>query len=271
MSGSTIKVTGIKAYGHIGVYDEEKRDGQPFVVDFTLYKDTLDAGDRLEATIDYSAAARIVKSYVEETKCDLIESVAYALACKLLNSYECLKGVSVTVHKPCAPLGMEFDDVSVSAELFWHDVCLGLGSNMGDRRANLDYAANYFKSSLAFKGVRVSDYLETKPYGGVEQNDFLNACVRAYTYLTPMQLLNECMLVEKERGRKRTLHWGPRTLDIDILLYDSLVISAPELTLPHSDMCNRMFVLQPLSQIAGDIIHPIAHKSINVLKSELEK
>lgn len=271
MIGNTINVKGIKAYGYIGVYDEEKRKGQPFIVDFTLYKDTLDAKDRLNDTIDYSKAAGLVKSYVEEARCDLIESVAYTLACKLLNIYDSLNGVCVTMHKPRAPLGMEFEDVCVCAELFWHDVCIGLGSNMGDRRENLDYAVDYFKGCPSFKQVKVSDYIETKPYGGVEQDDFLNACVRAYTYLSPEQLLQECMKIEMARGRERTVRWGPRTLDVDILLYDMLVMSTPLLTIPHDDMCNRTFVLRPLSQIAGDVIHPVKRKSINSLMSELEK
>ena len=264
-----ISVSGIKAHGYIGVYDEEKRDGQEFVVDFTLCLDALKSSDRLEDTIDYSKAAAYIKSYIESARCDLIETAATDIARKLVKERG-VDGVSVTVHKPEAPIGFPFGDVSVTSNLVWSDVCLGLGSNMGDKRAHIDYAVDRLNACEHCRDVTVSQYYDTPPYGVTEQDDFLKACVRMYTYLTPAQLLDMCLEIERERGRERSLRWGPRTLDIDVLLYGQEVISTPDLTIPHVDMDRRKFVLQPLSDIAGDVIHPLTGKSIRRMLEEIE-
>ncbi|MDE6551320.1 MAG: 2-amino-4-hydroxy-6-hydroxymethyldihydropteridine diphosphokinase [Clostridia bacterium] len=265
----TISVTGIEAHGYIGVYAKEKKVGQKFIVDFTLHFGSIGATDRLDDTVDYSKAAQRVKSYIESAECDLIETAAADIA-RMLIRENGVTGVSVTVHKPEAPIGFKFSDVSVTCNLLWQDVCLGLGSNIGDKRAHLDYAVAKLKECEHCKDLTVSDYYVTSPYGVVDQDDFVNACVRLHTYLTPLELLDMCLAIEKERGRERTLRWGPRTLDIDILLYGREVISSPSLTVPHPDMDRRRFVLEPLSDIAGDFIHPLIGKSIRRMSEELK-
>lgn len=109
----------------------------------------------------------------------------------------------------------------------------------------------------------------TEPYGGVEQDDFLNACLILKTLISPEELLEKLHEIEKEAHRERIIRWGPRTLDLDILLYDDLVMENDELIIPHVEMHMRDFVLKPLSEIAPNVRHPIYKKTISQLLKEL--
>lgn len=150
------------------------------------------------------------------------------------------------------------------------DIYIALGSNLGDRAGNLLRALQL----LPAWGVhikKVSDFLETKAYGVTDQPDFLNAVARVETRLEPEQLLQVLLQVEKVMGRVRKRHWGERNIDLDLLLYGSLVYQSKTLTLPHPDMLNREFVLAPLAQLAPDLVHPVAGKTIQELWEGLEK
>jgi 2-amino-4-hydroxy-6-hydroxymethyldihydropteridine diphosphokinase len=132
---------------------------------------------------------------------------------------------------------------------------LGLGSNLGDRLSSLQRAVDL----LASEGVRVvasSRVWETDPVGGPAQPDFLNAVVRVETDLAPAGLLATCRRVEDALGRLRTERWGPRTLDVDVLLVGMLVIATAELTVPHPRMLERAFVLMPLLELDPDPVLP---------------
>ena len=135
-------------------------------------------------------------------------------------------------------------------------VAIALGSNVGDRAASL--AAGL--SGLAARGVAwraVSSVYETEPVGPVrEQGAFLNQVAVGETSFSPRALLEVCLDVEREQGRVRTLRWGPRTLDLDILLYDERVIEEPGLVVPHPEMARRAFVLVPLAEVAPDWVVP---------------
>lgn len=129
---------------------------------------------------------------------------------------------------------------------------LSLGSNLGDKRAAIAQAI----AALARDGVtilaRSADYL-TEPWGPVEQDRFVNACILVETALAPEALLRLCLRVEQELGRVRAVKWGPRVIDIDVLTYDDRAISGPDLTVPHPHMLERRFVLVPLAEIAPDL------------------
>ena len=147
-------------------------------------------------------------------------------------------------------------------------VFIAIGSNLGDREENIIDAINL----LIANGVdvkNISSIIETKPYGNVKQPDFLNCVVDAYTALPPRMLLETLKAIEKQLGRTRTIHWGPRTIDLDIIFYDELVIDTPDLKIPHPDMQNRLFVLEPLNQLAPNFVHPVLNKTVRELLVEL--
>jgi 2-amino-4-hydroxy-6-hydroxymethyldihydropteridine diphosphokinase len=131
-------------------------------------------------------------------------------------------------------------------------ICLGLGSNVGDREANIRAAVAGLAAWPGVSVTRVSSLYETAPVGYVDQADFLNAVACVETALPPEELLAACLAVEKGLGRERKVRWGPRTIDIDVLLYDDVVMATPALTLPHPRLHERCFVLVPLAEVAPD-------------------
>lgn len=137
---------------------------------------------------------------------------------------------------------------------------LSLGSNEGDRGGWLRFALASLAQAEGVRPLRGSSIYETSPWGPVEQESFLNACLELETDLPPTELLSVCQGVELAAGRRRQARWGPRTLDIDILLYDDLIIDAPELTIPHPHMKERLFVLVPLLELVetAPVIGPVA-------------
>jgi len=132
---------------------------------------------------------------------------------------------------------------------------LSLGSNLGDRKATLLAALDALDRGGA-RIIRRSSFYETAPVGKIDQPRFLNLVVEVATDLTPADLLALCQSVERDLGRVRKERWGPRTVDIDILLYDRLAIQTPSLTIPHPEMTRRRFVLVPLLEIAPDASLP---------------
>ena len=133
---------------------------------------------------------------------------------------------------------------------------LALGSNVGDRNANLDAAASALASAGGIYLDRASPTYESPPEGPADQRHFLNRVLAIDTWLGPRELLQTCQDVEKALGRKKKGAKGPRVIDVDILLYDDLVIDEPTLKLPHEALTRRPFFLQPLADVAGDIVIP---------------
>jgi len=136
-------------------------------------------------------------------------------------------------------------------------VFLGLGSNLGARQDFLNRAAAEITRLPGVHLIWCSSVYETDPYGNTAQGKFLNAVVEIETSFDPPGLMGELRRIEKELGRTPSAHWGPREIDIDILLYDGLVHSGDGLEVPHPDMERRKFVLVPLQEIAPDVVHPV--------------
>ena len=188
----------------------------------------------------------------------------------MLFTFAQIREVSIEVRKPEAPIGLPFESVSVKIRRGWHKVYLSIGSNMGDREAFLNGAIEALMDHGMIRNVKGSTFLETKPYGGVEQDDFLNAALALETLLSPKELLELLHDIERDAGRTREVHWGPRTLDMDILFYDKLVYEDEELILPHVDLQNREFVLKPMCELAPFLRHPILGKTMQELLDELK-
>jgi 2-amino-4-hydroxy-6-hydroxymethyldihydropteridine diphosphokinase len=133
---------------------------------------------------------------------------------------------------------------------------IGIGSNLGDREATIRQAVDQLAELPDTKLVRLSSLYDSDPVGLLDQAPFLNAVAMLETELTPRQLLWNLNLVEHRLGRQRTRHWGPRTMDLDILFYSNLVLDEPDLVIPHPEVENRAFVLIPLGELDPFLPHP---------------
>ena len=147
-----------------------------------------------------------------------------------------------------------------------HTAYVALGSNLGDKEANLRRALELLEER-GVEVVKTSSFICTEPYGVTDQPQFLNGVCEVRTSLVPLALLHTLLEIEQEMGRVRLRHWGERNIDLDLLLYEDVVMDTPELKLPHPDMQNRDFVLLPLAEIAPELVHPILQKSIEELSN----
>lgn len=259
-----IKIEELEIYAHHGMYLEEQEKGQLFYVNATLYGDIYQAGitDELEFSTDYGKVCHFITEWMQSHTCKLLEAVAERLAEAILCEFPLIGEVELEIRKPQAPIRLPFGSVSVQVRRGWHRAYLSIGSNMGDREAFIGKALESLNSKSHTKICKTSDFIITKPYGGVEQEDFLNGAAEIKTLLSPKDLLAMLHGLEQAAGRERILHWGPRTLDLDILFYDKLVYEDDELVIPHIDLQNRYFVLKPLSGIAPNYRHPLTGQTV---------
>lgn len=263
----------LKIFANHGVFDFEKEQGQNFYISVTAYVDTQQAGlsDSLDNTVSYADVCDDIVDFNKNNCFNLIETLAEELAIFLLDKYKAIKQISIRIDKPEAPVEADTNNLSVIIERGRHRAYIAYGSNMGNSRLIIEEALNMLTNHKACSIKKKSSMVISKPYGEVEQDDFYNGVVELETYLKPAVLLKVVNDIEKKLGRVREIHWGPRTIDLDIIMYDDLIIDTEELTIPHSDMHNRDFVLSPLNEIAPYVRVPLHNKKVSELYETLKE
>ena len=252
-----IEISAIRTVAIVGALPHEREIPQPLQIDLTLDVDLGDAGrsDDLDDTVHYGWVADQVVAVVSESKDVLLERLAARVADEVL-TFDRVEAVTVTLTKLRPPIAVDAASTAVRinrtrstaavAPQSPHRAFIALGSNLGDRR-------EFLRMGVAGldRVVAMSQVYETDPVGGPDdQGAYLNMVVEIETPLDPFALLRRCQRIEGEAMRQRVVHWGPRTLDVDIIMYDDAVIETADLVVPHPHFAERRFVLTPLAEIA---------------------
>lgn len=270
-----LTLTGLRAFAHHGVYDFEREQGQPFVIDVVVHLDLSQAGagDALADTIHYGELAEDIVAAVERDPVDLIETVAERVA-RLVLSRRPARAVDVTVHKPEAPIPVPFSDVSVTIHRRRTMAIIAVGSNLGDREGTIRQAVLGIAAHPAIRLIEASPLVETAAVklDGVDETAprYLNAVLRVETTLSAPALLAELHRIEDAHGRTREERWGDRTLDLDIIVFGDARSDEPRLTLPHPRAHERAFVLAPWAAIDEDAVIPGRGRVVDLLSQVLE-
>lgn len=268
-----IQIKNLEVFAKHGVFPEENVLGQKFVVSAVLFTSTRGAGrtDDLTKSIHYGEVSHFIRNFMEKHTFRLLETAAEELAQALLLETKGLERIRLEIAKPWAPIGLPLETVSVEIERGWHTAYIALGSNMGDKKAYLNMGAEGLRATKGCEVQAVSDFITTEPYGVTDQDEFLNGALKLRTLLTPHELLERLHEIEREAKRERVIRWGPRTLDLDILLYDDEILDDELLHIPHIEMHKRDFVLKPLAQIAPYARHPVYNRTVQELLEELSE
>ena len=258
-----VSIFGVTADGCHGVLPEERTYLQPFVADIEVEVDTRQAAisDDVAQTISYSDVANDAVQVITGESVYLIETLASRIADRVLARGAL--SVTVTLHKPKAPVPLPFSDAQVrihrdgplkDSQAGLRHVVLALGANLGDTQGSLEWAIGQIRL-LDVNVVAVSSFLRTAPVlaeGQAPQPDYLNAVVCIDTALAPLDLLAALERIEVRGGRVRHERWGARLLDIDIIDVEGVTSTYSHLLLPHPRAAERLFVLEPWHQIEPD-------------------
>lgn len=242
----------------IGVLDHERVTPQPLRIDVDMEVDLHDAGqsDDLTQTVHYGEVAIALANLARDTKYQLLERLAQHMT-EVVLSFPLVRAVELRLTKLEPPIPEQIGSTAVRLRRVRsdfststpHKALLALGSNIGDRAAYLRFAID----RLGDRVTAQSQVFETDPVGGPENQDaYLNMVVAIDTELDPYALLRWLHRIEADAGRERVIHWGPRTLDIDLLFFDDVVIDGGNLAVPHPRYAERRFVLAPLSEVAPE-------------------
>lgn len=242
----------------IGVLDHERLAPQPLRVDVDMEVDLHDAGasDDLEQTVHYGEVAVALADLARSTQYLLLERLAQHMA-EVVLSFPLVRSVDLTLTKLNPPIPEKIGSTAVRihrvrsevSAIKHHRAIVALGSNLGQRESHLRFAIDRLGENV----VAASQVYETDPIGGPEgQGAYLNMVVALETELDPYALLRWLHRIEADAGRERVVHWGPRTLDLDLLFFDDVVITGGNLAVPHPRFAERRFVLAPLSEVAPE-------------------
>ena len=243
----------------IGALPHEREIAQPLRIDLSIGVDLHNAGrsDELNDTVHYGLVCERIVEMARDSKDILLERLAAKVADVVLE-FDLVELVDVTVTKLRPPVPEAVGTTSVcltrtraeaaAPPLEDHEVIVALGSNLGDREGYLRFAVGELGNV-----VSMSQVYETEPVGGPDgQGAYLNMVVKVQTSLDPYAFIRRCQRIEANALRQRIVHWGPRTLDVDMLFYDDVHIASERLTVPHPRINERRFVLTPLSEIAPE-------------------
>lgn len=267
-----ITIKGLNIRANHGVFASEKQLGQNFIIDAEVYLNFHPAtfSEDLDKSVHYGELSEFINTEFCRCSYDLIETAAYEVAFAVLNNYSLIKEIKLTINKPNAPIELNFETVSVSVNLKRNLCYIAVGSNIGDSNSYIDNARVIFNNSKHSKVLNEAKRIKTEAYGNVEQDDFLNTVFEVETYLSPENLLKFINEIEANNNRTREIHWGPRTLDLDIIYYNNEIICTKNLFIPHVEMHKRDFVLKPLCELNPNLVHPRFLKTTIELLASLE-
>ena len=244
-----VEITQIAAWGRHGVLDAEQEIGQAFTVDLGLHLSTATAArtDDLTATVNYAEAAALALEAIQGRPHQLIETLAEQIAQAVLALSPRLRAVTVTVHKPAAPVGLPVGDVRVriTRQADPVEAVLAVGTNLGDRVAHLERVLELLDAADGVQVTWTGPVVETDPVGGPAQGAYLNSVIGLRTTRSPEGLLDLAHALERDAHRERGVRWGARTLDVDVITWGTLQQNDDTLTLPHPRAHERAFVLAP--------------------------
>ncbi len=253
-----IDINGLVVTTVVGALPHERELAQPVRIDLSLHVDLRDAGrtDELGDTANYGDVTQRVADAVRESKDILLERLAERVA-EVAVAFDRVEGVEVTVTKIRPPIPEQIENTAVRIQRrradfgqntrTSHTAIVALGSNLGDREHFLRLAIGRLGEIEA-----MSQVFETDPMGPEGQGAYLNMVVVVRTWLDPYGFMRRCQQVEAAALRQRIVRWGARTLDVDLLFYDDVVIDDPDLTVPHPGIAERRFVLAPLAEVAPE-------------------
>lgn len=267
-----INIKGLEVFAYHGVLEAEKTLGQKFVVNAKLGVNTQQAAmtDDVNDTIHYGHVCKDIIDIMQQDKYDLIEKCVDEIVDFLFQKYELLQTITLEVIKPWAPIHKHISNVSVEVNYMKNRVVIGMGSNVGDSNEYFNNAISAISNLPMSKVVKETSRIVTEPYGDIAQDNFLNSILEIETMLTPQVLLSQLNEIEKENNRKRDIKWGPRTLDLDILLFGNLIINENNLIVPHIEINNRQFVLQSLVELDENLINPLTHQKYKEIYEKLK-
>lgn len=259
-----ISIRDLAFFAYHGAMEEEQRLGQRFYLDIDLGVEVQEAGlsDDLEQTVHYGHLAMDIEATFTKQTFKLIESAAESICSMVLNKYSAVKKVKVSIKKPSAPIPLNLGYPAITIEREWQKAYIALGSNLGNKSENLENAVQLISTLPGVEVLKKSSWIETVPVGYLVQDNFMNGVILVKTWLKPTVLMKRLLEIELILKRERLIKWGPRTIDLDLILYGDLVYEDELVTIPHPRMLERGFVMAPLSEIAPYQIHPIAKKYI---------
>ncbi len=261
-----LEIEGILCHTVIGCFDFERTDKQDLDISLELDLGSIKANDELGNTVDYWQVCDVVRDFVENKSYLLLETLVDELADYLLDKYQLLKAIQVSV---CKLSLSNKKSRYIKCHIYkqrQYKVALALGSNMHNPRQQLISAIELLGEFIT--EIKIAKIYKSSPFGFTEQEDFYNTCISGYTTLEPAKLLIALKKLEKQQGKQELFVNGPRVIDLDIVFFEDYNLTYGWLQIPHPAMHERDFVLLPLSDIEPDWVHPINKKTVKEMLAQ---